>query len=488
MVVLADGSLAVTTIMGHGTGPRQPQQEYELLHGSIQHIPTPAAADLTAGDAAVTANNAVSARTGYAQVSCPSGANDFPVPPTNTASPSPSIDQVFVIVRENKTFDGLLGDLSGVMGDPSLTLEPTSMMDGIWTNLRAMARTYAHSDNFYTSAFISTQGHVWTTYGRTDDYNEREWFVTGYGRGLRPDADSGGVTDQGKPAEGSLFDWLGNNNVPYDILGEIVGGPASAPADHNPIDPMYPGGIIQSIGYPDVEKACYVAGRARVLCNLGKVVYMTLPNDHTQGVSADQPTPETMFAVNDEATGILVDAVSHSPLWKRSLIVVLEDDPSMGGESVDYHRTILVMISPWVKRAYVSHAHVDISSVHKLIAHIFALPYPNQEVAAAALPLDMFTSTPDYTPYTYAKRTYPLACGTKGTHAEQRLTASWDFDDPDEQPGLDAQVLRWLQGRQLTELTPELERAIARRQAARARREAREESSGALDLDLQDAR
>ncbi len=151
-------------------------------------------------------------------------------------------------------------------------------------------------------------------------------------------------------------------------------------------------------------------------------------------------------------------------------MVILEDDPSMGGESVDYHRTILVLASPWLKRAYVSHSHVDISSVHKLIAHVFALPYPNVEVASAALPLDMFTSTPDYTPYTYARRTLPLACGTTATPGERRLTASWDFDDPDAQPGLEAQVSRWLRGQQLETLTPRLEREVTQREQARAAR------------------
>ncbi len=473
VLVAADGSLVVTSIMAHGAGPRLPALEYELLHGGIQSIPAPSAADLTAGDATVTRDGAVSAQSGYAVVQCPDGAaSDFPIPPTNTGKPSPVIDHVFFVVRENKTFDGLLGDLTGVTGNAAYTLEPAAQMDGIWTNLRTLARTFAHSDNFYTSAFISTQGHVWTTYGRSDDYNEREWWVTGYGRNLRGAGDSGGVIDEGRPAEGSLFDWLGNSSVPYDILGEIVGGPASAPADHDPFDPSYPGGIIQSIGYPDVEKGCYVAGRVRVRCDLGNVIYMTLPNDHTQGLAPGVPTPETMFAVNDEATGMLVDGISHSPLWKSSLVVIVEDDPSQGGESVDYHRTILVMASPWMKRAYVSHAHVDISSVHKLIAHVFALPYPNVEVANAALPLDMFSSTPDYTPYTYAKRTYPLTCGAQASGAEQRLQASWDWDTPDAQPGLDAQVSRWIHGQQLQELTPRLEREIAQRERARAARRA----------------
>ncbi len=242
VLVTADGSLVVTSIMAHGAGPRLPTQEYELLHGGIQRIPTPSAADLTSGEATVAANNDVIAQSGYPQVQCPAGAPlDFPIPPTNTGKPSPVIDHIFYVVRENKTFDGLLGDLPGVTGDPANTLVPSAQMDGIWTNLRILARTFAHSDNFYTSAFISTQGHVWTTYGRSNDYNEREWWVTGYGRNLRGAADSGGVTDEGRPVEGSLFDWLGNNNVPYDILGEIVGGPATTPAESQPHRPAVSG-------------------------------------------------------------------------------------------------------------------------------------------------------------------------------------------------------------------------------------------------------
>jgi DNA-binding beta-propeller fold protein YncE len=463
VTAMSDGSVVVTTIMGHGTGPRDPMLEYELLHGSIQRIPAPTMADLTAGEAKVVKNADIAGQPGYPQVQCPAGANDFPIPPTNTGSPSPVIDHVFLVVRENKTFDGIFGDFPDVKGDPTRTMLPPAQMDGIWTNVRKLAKTFAHSDNFYTSAFISTQGHLWTTHGRTDDFNEREWPVTGYGRSLRGDGDSGGVSEVARPAEGSLFDWLGKNMVPYDVLGEIVGVPSKAPPLHNPFDLHYPGGIIQSIGYPDIEKSCYVAGRVRVICDTGKVVYMTLPNDHTQGVSSKSPAPETMFAVNDEATGMLVDGISHSPIWKRSLVIVIEDDPAQGGESVDYHRTILVMASPWLKRKYVSHTHVDVSSVHKLIAHVFALPYPNVEVEKAALPFDMFTSTPDYTPYDYEKRTHPLGCGTTATAAEEELTSSWEWDDPDEQPGLDAQVERWLRKKQLTELTAMQKAQIERR-------------------------
>jgi hypothetical protein len=228
---------------------------------------------------------------------------------------------------------------------------------------------------------------------------------------------------------------------------------------------------VQSIAYPDIEKACYVAGRVRVVCDINPVVYMTLPNDHTTGVSPDRPSPETMFATNDEATGILIDAISHSPIWQSSLVIVTEDDPAQGSESVDYHRTVVMMASPWVKRGYMSHTHIDVSSLHKLLAHVLALPYPNREVADAALPLDAFSSTPDYTPYEYAKRTHPLHCGKEATAAEKRLTDSWDMAEVDEQQGLEAQVDRWLKGKQYLELPARIENEVQTRLEARKRGE-----------------
>ena len=184
--------------------------------------------------------------------------------------------------------------------------------------------------------------------------------MTGYGRNLRGDGDSGGVTDQGRPAEGSLFDWLGNNGVPYDVLGEIVGGPSSAPPGHNPIDAHYPGGIIQSIGYPDVEKACYVAGRARVLCDLGNVdLHDPAQRPHPAASPPARPPRRPCSPSTTRRPACSSTPSPTAPCGRARWSSSLEDDPSMGGESVDYHRTILVMVSPWMKRGYVSHAHVD---------------------------------------------------------------------------------------------------------------------------------
>ncbi len=477
VVTLPDGTVIVASMQGNGSGPAPMHFDIgngeigDLMRGGIQSIPTPSSSDLSTGDALVTTLNDVGALEGAPTVSCPAGASDFPLPATNTEGPSPQIQHIFLFIRENKSFDGIFGDFPNVNGDPSYTLKQLpGEMDVIWANFRALGRAYAIADNFYTDAVYSTQGHMWDTYGRSDDFDERTWAVSGDGRNARAEPGAG-ISIDGKPVEGSLFDWLGSNNVDYDILGEIVGLPAAQnqPASHPPIDVDYPGGAFQSIFYDDDEKACHIAGRARVTCDFASLVYATLPNDHTQGVADTHPAPETYCAVNDDATGMAVDAITHSPIWASSVIFITEDDPSQGGEHVDEHRTPIVVISPWVKHGYVSTTHFDVPSIHKMFAHFLGKPYPNTLVAHAALPLDLFTSTPDYTPYTYKPRSYPLYCGVAGTQVEKRLTRSWDFHDVDDQPGLDQQVMRWMRGQQLEMLTPRLERQIEARWERRLR-------------------
>jgi hypothetical protein len=473
VVVRAGGDLVVTTLRGHGGGPIPMPFSFgdddigERMKGSVAWIPAPSSADLGAGDAQVTMDNDVGQTLGAPGVECPPGAADFPIPTSNDGK-SPVIDHIFFILRENKNFDSLFGDMQGADGEPTYTLKQSSEdMDLIWHNLRTAARAFAFSDNYYTDAVFSTQGHVLATYARSSDFNERTWAISG-SRDASPRAvPGGGVIPVGRPLEGSLFDWLFHNGVPFNILGEIDGAP-DLPKDAAPVLDFHYPGVGQAITLNDLPKACYATGRVRVGCDLGNFVYQTLPNDHTVGVSSDNPTPETMCAVNDDATGMMLEAISHSPYWKSSLIILTEDDPSSGGDHVDGHRTPLLMVSPWVKRGYIGKAHIDMASLHKIYAHVLGLPYPNRQVAGAMIPYDMFTSTPDYTPFTRTPRAWPLACGAQmkkksGAHersavapAEEELTGLWDFSHEDQQPGLSAQVVRAMRGKPLSSLPPEL--------------------------------
>jgi len=476
VAVLDDGTLAIANMRAAFTSP-DPTGVDDVMartYGSIQRVPTPTGPDLTAGDATVKAQTDVSALPGASKVDCGGAAWDFPIPETNTKGASKQIQHVFFVVRENKTFDGLFGDLPGVNGKPELILgKDTKTQEQIWGNMRNLARTFSVSDNYYTDAELSQQGHFWTVYGRQSDYNERTWAIDGYTRNIRGLVlPTGGVLDIGQPVEGSSFDWLGRNGIGIEIFGEAMGLPREKAPGRNPVDALYPGGFIQSMGYPDVEKACHVAGRVRVVCDVRSFAFITLSNDHTVGLSPNAATPDSMIAENDEATGMLVEAITKSPLWPTSLIVITEDDPAGGGEHVDIHRTPLVMISPWAKRAFVSKTHIDVASLHKIFANIFGLPYPNVQVARAQIPWDAFTSTPNYAPYDRKKRDYPIKCGDMSPKSEQLLTKSFNLEEMDESPGLTRQIERWLKGRPLTSLPPALEVKVRARIAAKAAGEA----------------
>ena len=434
--VRADGSLVILTGKGLSNGPDLVSTGLsggnapEFMRSTAHAVPYASDAELVAMTETVRLSRLSRPEDGFPVVDCKGAASDFPIPSTNTGAASPRIDRVIFVVRENKTFDMVFGDMAGVDGAADLVAAP-GRMDDIWANTRQLARTFTNFDNYAIAAEQSLQGHVLTTHGRSTDWIERTWSHT-WGRGARGPGRVGIDPVVGSPSEGSAFAWLERLGIDYDDMGEIVGGATK-------LDKRYPG-IVYAMNEPDVHKACYVAARAKAACTLKPFSYVLMPNDHTAGYSTGSPAPEVYIAVNDEATGMLADAISRSPYWKNSLIIVTEDDPQNGSDHRDLHRTPFFMISPWVKRNHVSHTRLSPASVYKLLAHVFAKPYLNRDVADAALPFDAFTATPDYTPYTYIPRKVGAACNKGGT-ARAALADSWDLSEPDEAPGLGQQVL-----------------------------------------------
>lgn len=436
-----DGSIVIVNGKGHGAGTDNKQYPWtqgpitDLMRGSVQHVPAAELASLSGLTAVVDENRKLGDAPGRPEVTCPSGAYDFPIPTDNTSGPSKQIDHVILVIRENKTYDAVFGDRADLGdGDASLIMASSvEMQDAIWKNARSIAKQFSNFDNFYTDAEQSLQGHTWTVYGRITDYMERAW-LTIWGRATRSIGTP--LTAEAAPAEGGVFDWLAKNGVDYTNMGEVIGGGPNGP------DPSYPG-FLYAQGQPDVDKSCYMSGRLRLACDMKPFTYAVQSNDHTYGGQAGSAAPEVMIAVNDEATGLLLDGLSHSPIWKSSLLIVTEDDPQDGGDHVDLHRSVLLMASPWIRRGYVSHGHYDMASVYKLIAHIYGIPYNNEQMRNALLPLDAFTSTPDYTPYTYEPRTVAAPCNSDGS-AEAKEAMRWDFEDIDDQPGLSQQIMRML--------------------------------------------
>jgi hypothetical protein len=437
VVADTDGTLYILTGRGHGTqGLNVDGDDGTYLQGSVQAVPFMDDAALVAATPTADGDANPSSFDGYPTVQCNGAPYDFPIPSATTDGPSTILQHVFFIERENKTFDALFGDLPGVDGDPSYILSP-QYQSSIWQNARQWAGQFAHMDNYYTDAEQSIQGHYWDSFGRTSDVDERRWLVT-WGRGEFSEENSPGVTDYSSPLEGGIFSSLQQLGVTFENDGELIGGLAYRNLE-------WPSGS-SSATIPDTLGGCYLAARARVTCDDPQFVYAWLGNDHTFGLSPGYPNPSLMMAVNDEATGMLLDGISHSPIWATSLVIVIEDDPSTGQDHVDMHRSIALFASPWIKRGYVSHAHYDIASMHKLFAHVFGKPYRNQEIANAGLPLDMFTSTPDYTPFTYIPRSYTDGSCNPGGTAGARRAAAWDFSRPDEQPGLGQQIEAYMHG------------------------------------------
>ncbi|MEM9068301.1 MAG: bifunctional YncE family protein/alkaline phosphatase family protein [Myxococcota bacterium] len=366
----------------------------------------------------------------------------FPVP-TVEGGESP-IEHVVLIVKENKTFDAILGDID----DPDVEADPELASWGLpfTPNHHALAGEFAHSDNFYVLTPNSDTGHLFLTATHLSEFAERIWLE---------DVRRGSfmtfpILRESNPRSGNFFTHLVDNGVGIRIYGEIVGTTLRTADDQSVADftdTRFPGGPFVNYSTRDEDKARRIADQL-LTRGLDPFTYILLPNDHTNGTRPGTPTPESMVADNDFAMGIVIDAISHSPFWPRTVIFVLEDDPQGSRDHIDAHRSVLHVVSPWARRDYVSHAHSSFLSVFATIERILGVPPVGRPEASAAPLYDMFTTTPDFTPYEVVERTYPYEVNPEevvGAEMSERM----DFRSPDRNPHLGELVRiyrRWRTG------------------------------------------
>lgn len=441
-VVLAQGgkTLVVTEGKGIGAGPVFESSGKKAMKGAVTIVDR-AGLDLVAATAAADTN--LRRPESLLPFDCK---GVFPVP-TAPGGPTP-IKRIVLIVRENKTYDSVLGDLEGGDGDKEIVeFGPT-----ITPNLHALAKAYTAHDNFYADSENSHQGHLWLTSSFVNDYVERTWTEgSRNGSAIKTDP----VMDRAQPDFGTFFTLLIRHGIDFRIFGEVVG---TSGKDKGPdgveqtvmshVDAEYPG-IFYNTEIPDVDKAEHVVKRLIDEDNWPPFVYILLPCDHTYGTKKGKKTPESMVHDNDVATGRIVDAISHSKYWNETAVFITQDDSQSGSDHVDYHRSLLVVASPWAKRGHVSHVHLSFPSLFRTFELIFGLP-PMSRFDAMAAPLyDAFTMQPEPKPYAYAPRTLPVRFNGGKADWMSRLSAWMDFSGPDRNPDLGALLHYYRLGRVL---------------------------------------
>lgn len=304
------------------------------------------------------------------------------------------IKYVFYIIKENRTYDQMLGDIKEGNGDPELCLFP----EKVSPNHHALAKEFVLLDNFYVDAEVSCDGHNWSTAAYATDFVEKTW-PTLYGkRGGNYDFE--GTRKIAYPRDGFLWDYCNRAGVSYRSYGEFADhGKANDKSLEGHICTAYEG---FNLAYKDVDRLKVWQHDFDSLLSrnsLPSLSIIRLPNDHTSGQRKGMPTPFAAVADNDLSLGMMVEYISKSSIWKESAIFVLEDDAQNGPDHVDAHRSPAFIFSPYIKRGSVNHTMYSTSGMLRTIELILGLP-PMSQYDAAALPMyDCFTETPDLTPY-----------------------------------------------------------------------------------------
>ncbi len=328
--------------------------------------------------------------------------NDSPIP-LKPGDPSP-IKYCFYIIKENRTYDQVLGDMPEGNGDTNLCLFP----EEVSPNHHELAREFVLFDNFYADAEVSADGHEWSMGAYASDFVEKTWPLE-YGHNQRKKYayPAEGVFPMATPAGGYLWDRAAEAGVSYRSYGEFVAN-GKTPEDpsvprvkalRGHIDEMYRG---FDLNYPDGKRADRFLEELKRFEGEGdmpRLQIIRLPNDHTQGATRDKRTPSAYVAENDAALGRIVEGISRSPFWGQTAIFVLEDDAQNGADHVDAHRTLGFVVSPYMKRHLVDSTMYSTSSMLRTMELILGLKPMSQYDAAATPMFNAFQSTPDLRPY-----------------------------------------------------------------------------------------
>ena len=313
--------------------------------------------------------------------------------PMKVGDASP-IKYVFYIVKENRTYDQILGDVEAGNGDPNLCLFP----EKVTPNQHALARDFVLLDNFYVDAEVSADGHNWSMAAYANDFVEKTW-PTSYGnRGGNYDFE--GTRKVAHPKGGFIWDYCKRANVSYRTYGEFADdNKANYETLNGHFCTTYHG---WDMNYQDVNREKAWEHEFDSLIPLGQVPRLStlrFGNDHTSGMKKGAYSPNAAMADNDLAVGRFIEHLSHSSIWKESAVFILEDDAQNGADHVDAHRSTAYVVSPYTRRQFNDKTMYSTSSMLRTMELILGLPPMSQYDAAATPMWRCFTNTPDFTPF-----------------------------------------------------------------------------------------
>ena len=354
--------------------------------------------------------------------------------PERIGEPSP-IRHVVYVIKENRTYDQVLGDVPEGRGDPALCI----FGERVTPNQHKMVREFVLLDNTYCAGILSADGHQWSTTAIGTDYLEKSFagWPRSYPDGMGEDEDdalayspAGFLWDNAVKHGVSIWNF-GEFAMPTcgwtdpkrkgspgwrDFWEEFLHGRGEVQISSQPsIESLRLFTPTNYVGWemsvPDVWRARYITNQLAEWERQGampQLVLICLPNDHTSGTSRGCPTPAATVADNDLAFGQIVQALSHSRFWPEMVIFGIEDDPQNGWDHVSGYRTTAYVISPWAKRKAVVSTQYNTVSLLRTIEQILGLPPMNQFDAAATPMFDCFTDTPDFTPFVAVPNQVPL--------------------------------------------------------------------------------
>jgi YVTN family beta-propeller protein len=429
---LHDDALWVVNGKGAGSGPnrRGPQPELRLaevdpreytlgqLSGSVTVIPNARALPL----------EMMSRRVAHA--------NGWDAPHSAPRTHYPPFEHVVYIIKENRTYDQILGDLPDGDGDTTLTYFPRA----VTPNHHAIAERFGTYDRFFVNAEVSNQGHPWSTSAYVTDFVEKT-TPDDY-RLLRPEHDDAGGADA--PAAGYVWDAAVKKGITVRDYGEY--GEPDPEAAHGPdslrtrsliaslapyTSPIYPS---FNLAIPDQKRADAWLTEFRDCERTGEMPALEilhLPNDHTAGARRGLHTPKALMADNDLALGRIVEAISKSRFWRSTVVFVLEDDAQAGPDHVDSHRSVLLVASAWSRHG-VSHRFVNTTDVLATIEEILGLDALSQFDRFGRPLREIWTSAPDLSPYVALTPTQPLSELNVAQGPDARRSARFDLSHPDD--------------------------------------------------------